>query len=407
MFDASGNERARTTFEYDNYVNDGSHAPLQARSNISGLDSSFTTSYVTRGNLTRSTSWVLSTSTQLHSYAQYDVAGNMLKVIDPRGYATTLEFADRFGAPDSEAQGNSTPSELSALTSYAFPTKITNALGHIAYSQFDYYLGRPVNAQDANGIVASGSYNDALDRPKQVKRAIGTTAENQTTFAYDDTARLITTSSDKDALNDNLLVSKILYDQMGRTKEQRQYEGGDNYIVTETQYDALGRPHMISNPYRPWQSETAVWTTQVFDVLGRVLSVTTPDNAMVSTSYSGNTVTVTDQAGKKRKSVTDALGRLIEIYEDPTGVNYQTTYLYDVLDNLVRVTQGSQQRFFMYDSLKRLLRTRNPEQDTRRQFESLRSNHRQQRLVHCLRVRRKQQFDCEDRSARSRVALRL
>ena len=182
VFDASGNERARTTFEYDNYVNDGSHAPLQARSNISGLDSSFTTSYVTRGNLTRSTSWVLSTSTQLHSYAQYDVAGNMLKVIDPRGYATTLEFADRFGAPDSEAQGNSTPSELSALTSYAFPTKITNALGDIAYSQFDYYLGRPVNAQDANGIVASGSYNDALDRPKQVKRAIGTTAENQTTL---------------------------------------------------------------------------------------------------------------------------------------------------------------------------------------------------------------------------------
>ena len=365
VFDASGVEEARTTFEYDNYANDGNHAPLQARSNISGLDSGFTTSYVTRGNLTRSTNWILSTSTELHSYAQYDVAGNMLKVIDPRGYATTLEFADRFGSPDSEAQGNSAPSELSTLTSYAFPTKITNALGHIAYSQFDYYLGRPVNAQDANGIVASGSYNDALDRPKQVKRAIGTTAENQTTFAYDDTARLITTSSDKDALNDNLLVSKILYDQMGRTKEQRQYEGGDNYVVTETQYDALGRPHMISNPYRRWQSETAVWTTQVFDALGRVLSVTTPDNAMVSTSYSGNTVTVTDQAGKKRQSVTDALGRLIEIYEDPTGVNYQTTYLYDVLDNLVKVTQGTQQRFFMYDSLRRLIRARNPEQDTR------------------------------------------
>ena len=35
-----------------------------------------------------------------------------------------------------------------------------------------------------------------------------------------------------------------------------------------------------------------------------------------------------------------------------------------VLDKLVKVTQGSQQRFFMYDSLKRLLRARNPEQAT-------------------------------------------
>ncbi len=98
--------------------------------------------------------------------------------------------------------------------------------------------------------------------------------------------------------------------------------------------------------------------------------MTTPDNAVVSTSYTGNSVTVTDQAGKARKSVTDALGRLIEVYEDPevpggpTELNFQTTYLYDTLDNLVKVTQGSQQRFFMYDSLKRLIRARNPEQGT-------------------------------------------
>jgi YD repeat-containing protein len=96
-----------------------------------------------------------------------------------------------------------------------------------------------------------------------------------------------------------------------------------------------------------------------------VTSITTPDTAVVSTSYSGNTVTVTDQAGKARKSVTDALGRLTDVYEDPAGLNYQTSYLYDVLDNLVKVTQGTQQRFFMYDSLNRIIRTRNPEQRIR------------------------------------------
>jgi YD repeat-containing protein len=92
--------------------------------------------------------------------------------------------------------------------------------------------------------------------------------------------------------------------------------------------------------------------------------VTTPDNAAVITSYAANTVTVTDQAGKARKSVSDGLGRLVAVYEDPNGLAYLTSYTYDTLDNLVKVTQDSQQRFFMYDSLKRLIRARNPEQGT-------------------------------------------
>ena len=69
-----------------------------------------------------------------------------------------------------------------------------------------------------------------------------------------------------------------------------------------------------------------------------------------------------DQAGKARKSVTDALGRLTQIYEDPNGLNYLTSYIYDALGNLRRVDQGSQQRFFMYDSLSRLIPREEPEQ---------------------------------------------
>jgi YD repeat-containing protein len=151
---------------------------------------------------------------------------------------------------------------------------------------------------------------------------------------------------------------------MGRTVEARQYESGANYIATQSQYDALGRLYKTSNPFRPWLSETAAWTTTAYDALSRTISITTPDGAVVSTSYSGNSITLTDQALKKRKSVTDALGRVRNVYEDPNGLNYQTSYDYDALDNLVRVTQGSQQRFFMYDSVKRLIRARNPEQST-------------------------------------------
>ena len=368
VFDSGGIRRAFTVYEYDNYATDANHAALTNRSNISGLDSSFTTAYGTRGNSTAVTRHLLNSSGvstgSTAVYQQYDIAGSAVKTIDARGSATVFDFADRFGTPDGNAQANSGATELGSQVSYAFPAKVTNASGHIAYVQFDYYLGQAVDSEDANGAISSLYRNDSLDRVTQVRRAVATGVTNQTTFAYDDTNRVITTTSDLTAFNDNILVSKTIHDGLGRVRELRQYEGGGNYIATQTAYDAFGRPFKTSYPFRPWQSQTAVWTTQVFDALGRVISVTTPDNAVVSTSYSGNTTTVTDQAGKARKSVGDALGRLIEVYEDPNGLNYQTTYLYDVLDDLVKVTQGSQQRYFMYDSLKRLIRVRNPEQST-------------------------------------------
>jgi len=73
---------------------------------------------------------------------------------------------------------------------------------------------------------------------------------------------------------------------------------------------------------------------------------------------------MTDQANKSRRSVTDALGRLIEVVEAPGTLNLSTTYQYDVLGNLRQVTQGEQRRYFMYDSLSRLIRAKNPEQAT-------------------------------------------
>ena len=380
IFDAGGVERARSVIEYDDYDLDGSncqqsfHCPLKARSNISGLDSSFGTSYTKRGNPTAITRYLLTNGVvtgSVSSYTHFDVAGNVTRRLDPRStpsniIATTIEYDDRFGAPDSEARANSVPSELTGNTSFAFPTKVINALGHTAYAQFDYYLGKPINGEDVNGVVSSGFFNDALDRPTQIRRGVGTSVANQTAFSYDDVGRSVTTSSDRDNNNDNILVGKVFYDQMGRTIETRQYEGGSNYIATQTQYNASGQAFKSSNPFRLWQGESVVWTTQAFDALGRVSSVTTPDNSVVSTSYSGNTVTVTDQAGKSRKSVMDALGRLREVHEDPVpgGLNYQTTYAYDVLDSLVTVTQGAQTRTFVYDSLKRLKSATNPESGT-------------------------------------------
>jgi YD repeat-containing protein len=133
-------------------------------------------------------------------------------------------------------------------------------------------------------------------------------------------------------------------------------------------------------------SNTDSWTRVTNDSLGRTTEVATFGGATlppstgttatasgtVTTVYDANFTTVTDQAGKLRRSMVDALGRLIRV-DEPDGSNnlgstaapvQPTSYAYDVFGNLTTVTQGSQIRTFTYDSLSRLRQATNPESGT-------------------------------------------
>ncbi|NOT61489.1 MAG: RHS repeat-associated core domain-containing protein [Acidobacteria bacterium] len=202
---------------------------------------------------------------------------------------------------------------------------------------------------------------------------MGTTLVNQTTVSYDDTARVVTTATDKDANLDGLLQSQTKFDGLGRVWRAASKHSSGQWSITDTAHDALGRVEKVSNPYLAVDTNgttlnpPGLWTTSTFDALSRVINVKTPDNAQLTTVYSGNTVTVTDQANKSRKSETDALGRLVKVWEDPGStpkLNYLTSYEYDALDNLKKVTSDTQTRTFNYDSLKRLTSASNPESGT-------------------------------------------
>lgn len=410
-------ERSRTTYEYDNYTpdpdNGNRHATLTAYGDISGLclklDANFNCqtasndSYKTRGNLTGTTNYILdgygNVTGSVTTNQQYDVAGNVLKSIDARrkpdksGYETIFNFSDNFGSPDIDARNTTAPAKLAGKLCYAFPTKITNALGQVAHTQYDYYTGHAVNSEDANGTVTAAHYDDDFDRVTQVERAVNINdLHSQTKYNYDDDLRVITTSSDQIGLNDNVLRSESRYDGLGRVTETRQYESGDNYIAKLTQYDALGRTSAASNPYRPTAGESPIWTTTDYDALGRIWKLTTPDAGKVYTFYDADRIMVADQAGKQRISRTNALGKLTHVWEvigappagttaesitfpvpsglglQPVSKGYLTTYTYDVLGNLRKVEQGGlagQHRYFAYDSLSRLIRVKSPEQDSR------------------------------------------
>ncbi len=110
-----------------------------------------------------------------------------------------------------------------------------------------------------------------------------------------------------------------------------------------------------------------------FSGAARPSAAAAPTQGKTATAYDGEYTTVTDPAGKTRRSRLDGLGRLVRV-DEPTGSppalgttgspNQATSYGYNALDNLTGVTQGSQTRTFAYDSLSRLTSAANPESGT-------------------------------------------
>ncbi|MEP7338685.1 MAG: hypothetical protein ABI977_13185, partial [Acidobacteriota bacterium] len=172
---------------------------------------------------------------------------------------------------------------------------------------------------------------------------------------------------------------------------ERNEDGTANYTISaQMAYKYLGKITFASQPKRSSACGacstscpaacTEGWTRTTRDGLGRATEIAhfgqsaqPPDTGTnanwtgsVTTAYYANQVTVTDQAGKTRKSETDGLGRMSKVTEAPgvSGYGFDTTYAYNVLDNLTGVTQGTQSRSFAYDSLKRLTSATNLESGT-------------------------------------------
>jgi RHS repeat-associated protein len=320
-----------------------------------------------RGNVTTTQFWLNTSGTYLQTHAQYDQFGSSRNNWDARQNLTQTDYSPTFV--------------------FAYPTTITSAdpdgggpsTALTITTEYDFTTGRTTATIDPNNQRTTFSYNDPLNRIKQVvQAATDAVAKTQATYTYDDINRIVTVTTDRSSFNDNLLKHAKVFDGLGRPFEQRQYENVTDYITIKTEYDLLGRTAKTSNPYR--FGEAVVWTTTEYDLFGRVTSVTTPDGAAIRTAYAGDRFLLTEQAGKQRVTRVDALGQVRDVWEIKSAdaateavsfpghsevtAGYRTTYDYDALGNIVKVTQGSQQRYFMFDSLKRLIRMRAPEQGT-------------------------------------------
>jgi RHS repeat-associated protein len=328
-----------------------------------------------RGNATTVRSWLDTTGTWVETHAQYDQCGSVVGSSDANGNRTQVDYSsiNAYAYPTTVTTPAPNPDAVSYTsggTTYNFTAgAFGSTTGLTTHASYDPYTRRVTSTTDANGRSTTFEYADPLGRLTKENRPDG----GWTSYDYgrNQWGNYVHTSALLNA--SGATTSAWSYaDGLGRTYRSFTYDPTDvnnAWLTSDTQYDTMGRVWKVSNPYRSYGSASSPnpsnrWTTAAYDDLGRVRTVTTPDGAVVTTSYVLNTVTVTDQAGKKRSSVSDALGRLTQVTEDPTsdGLNHVTNYTYDALGNLRKVDQGGQLRFFMYDSLSRLIRTKNPEQ---------------------------------------------
>lgn len=276
---------------------------------------------------------------------------------------------------------------------YAYPISVTSGNPSGTYlttgATFDYNTGLPATTTDANSQVTTNSYNSTSLRLTDVDSPGGGETLLEYSDAIDSGGHFnVKTRVKLDSSGGGRYVDGYRYfDGRGAvTRTMGNNTSANGYSTQDIQYNEMGRAYRASNPYYASYSSSGsysinpdgYWTTSSFDHLGRVTSVTMPagDNSTSATttvqrSYDGIYTTITDQAGKVGRQKRDALGRPIRLDEPTTSglgttgsPNQSTSYDYDVLGNLVHITQGSQDRYFKYDSLSRLIRERQVEQVT-------------------------------------------
>ncbi|MBX3280792.1 MAG: RHS repeat protein, partial [Acidobacteria bacterium] len=337
------------------------------------------------GNVTKVSVWHDQGSQWFDVTHTYDGYGNRLTTTDPRSYVAQYFYED---------------STHANLTKVIVNPGSTQATEQITTMSYDFSTGLMLTQTDVNGQVTTIDYTnhrlsdvDPYGRPgwvtgPEVDSVVGGTTytdqNHKVKTTYYDEDRQVVVEADLNQEGDGKLKTRTTSDELGRViKTESNEDGTGSYTIwSESVYIEMGRITMSSNPRRSAGAGADGWTRTTRDQLGRVTEAATflgtsqpPDTGTnsnwtgsVTSGYNANQTTVTDQAGKQRRSVTDGLGRLSQAIEDPNGLNHQTGYTYDSLGNLRRVEQGTQNRYFMYDSLSRLIRARNPEQDVNTNF---------------------------------------
>jgi len=351
-----GTEVAETDYTYDN-------ASLLTASGISTQHGSSPTGI--RGNQSTIAKVLIGGGSNPTTTLNYYDTGELHQSTDPMGNATTYIYSTTYaGAYPTQTQLPNTCSP--------------NCVSHSVSGAYDFNTGVLTSYTDQNSKTTTVGY----DAARRITSGVFPAGGGQKTFSYTDTVGALQVVAQTQQTSSTWLQKTIKFDGLGRKIQSIIADPEDN-DSSETVYDATGHVYQVTNPHRTSSSTTDGLVQNKYDGLGRGILITEQDQGKVTTLYTGNCTTVTDEANTARMTCKDALGRMTQVYEDPNGRNYLTNYLYDALGNLTcseqhggvsgtgcsssssnDSTSAWRVRRFTYDSLSRLLTAKNPETGT-------------------------------------------
>lgn len=360
--DAGVNAASVVEYEYD----EGTRAACPG---ITMLDASYG-SVAARGNITGETSYADAAAragAATHTMS-YDAAGNVVSqtvsccLLKQYSYDAANNYAYRTTVRRGDA------GQLTSTSTYDRNTGLVRSSadenGQLTTYDYDPASLRPTKTTQPDGGYKRVEYNDALVDDQSEPDALGRHSYIKVAASIDQSGGVFRETASWKYLDGRGEVARVFV------------QTPEGYVTQDQEYDVMGRAYRSNNPYTSTSPSAAAveqttWTVHEFDGLGRLKKVTTPDNNVVQVEHSGTVTTVTDQAGGKRRGIVNALGQLTRVDEPDSNGNLDggdinapylpAFYQYDVLDNLVTITQGVQQRLFRYDSLGRLTRQKHPE----------------------------------------------
>ncbi len=303
--------------------------------------------------------------TNVTTQYQYDLHGNLTKVINPRGFATTFEYDPTHRATQlTDAQGQITTitydkvdNVLSQINrrghaiTYGYDDlyrtiEKTNEEGHVDSYTYDG-VGNTLQHVNKRGIAHSYQY-DPLNRLKTATNPYNHTKQYQ----YDAMGNILTIT------DENGHLDQYAYDKIYRKVSETDAEG----FITQFAFDAN------SNLVQRVDAENNA-TTYSYDELDRLVTILNAENEEEQYAYDAlrNVTIRTEADGTNHSFDYDNLYRLIQVVNNSKGgtqtrdTNVTTHYDYDPNGNLVNhADPNAHETTFAYDSLDRLVTEVNP-----------------------------------------------
>ncbi len=377
VYDSLGKMISKIFYYYDG----GSLTSTSGQPAVGHSYTAFGSTNLIRGNLTQLSVWNNVTGAWLNTLYTYDDLGNRRSTTDPGGHTTTYDYTDSFSGASCNTTGSPT---------YAFPTTVTEPQPFNFQTKYAYYQctssEQSVRDQnDLNNNRTGTTHNyDLLNRPVTTTHPDG----GSVTLSYQDSPPISVTETEAvDATRSYTAIA--VADGLGRTV-QTQALNPEGTLYVDTTYDLLGRVESVSNPHFSSASPTDGTSAYTYDIFGRTLTVTHPDNSVLTTEYDGTATMTTDEGnGDGSQQVQrvldyDGLSRLKSVCEvsdntlQGTAGNtpvacgqakpmsgFLTTYQYTFDSSgysyITAVQSGLANRVFKYDSVGRLSSSLNPE----------------------------------------------